>query len=311
MSYDSIEPNRQGTNTPEGSEDVEPAYQRKLPHPVLKNLHNSTSLPHFQFMDMGQGRKFYDVIILKASFDLRDGVAQLSAKQAGPCLVDAFFNEDEPEYASMKAAGDTVLHKPFTDVYVTGTVKTYQAKPQTSWHGLLRVRRGKELLINKTLKFSGPRQWSHKSKEEWRLSKPVLTTTVLLQYELAYGGHYLDPQQLKKQKGPQADKDLSLATETFPANPAGSGLFGPTDSLLTTGSPTHDPKQTYAGPQIEWETGSIKSSTDIDFKKLQPAGWGPIARWWSPRVVSQEVSCCRRTRDRPDNSSRAKWHRAR
>ncbi len=266
---------------------AKPAYQRQLPAPVLKNLHNATSLRHFQFMDMGQGRKFYDVVVAVASFDLKDGVAELSPKQPGPCLVDAFFNEAAPEYASMKSAGDTVLHKPFTDVYVTGTVKTYQAKPQTSWHGLLRVRRGKEQLVNKTLKFSGPRQWSHKSSDVWRLSKPTPTTAVQLQYELAYGGHYVDPQLLKKQKGPEADKDPSLATQTFAANPAGSGLFGPTDGLLTTGSPSHDPKQTYPGPQIEWETDKVADSADIDFKKLQPAGWGPIARWWSPRVERQ------------------------
>lgn len=292
MSYATSSQAAQSTSAVEGNDvddtyDAAPAYQRKLPDRQLQELHNLTGLPHFQFMKMGPGRKFYDVVIVKASFDLQDGIAQLSSKQAGPCLVDAFYNEDQPEYSSMKAAGDTVLHKPFTDVYVTGTVKTFQNKPQTSWHGLLRVRRGKDQLINKTLKFSGPRQWSHKSKDVWRLSKPAPTTQVVLQYELAYGGHYLDPQQLKKQKGPEADKDLSLATETFAANPAGSGLFGPTDGLLTTGSPTHDSKQTYTGPQIEWATDSIGDSDDIDFKKIQPAGWGPIARWWSPRVERQ------------------------
>jgi hypothetical protein len=261
--------------------------QRTLPYPQLQTIHNPTSLTHFQFMDMGQGRKFYDVVIVKASFDLKDGIAQLSDTQAGPCLVDEFYNEDQPEYSSMKAAGDTVLFKPFADVYVTGTVKTFQNKPQTSWHGLLRVRRDKELLINKALKFTGPRQWQHKSKDEWRLTKPTPTTQVQLQYELAYGGHYLDLKALQKQKGDEADKDPSLATETFAANPSGSGLFGPTDGLFSKGSSTHDADQSYPGPQIEWESDRITTSADIDFKTYQPAGWGPIARWWSPRVERQ------------------------
>ena len=261
--------------------------KRVLPYPQLQELHNFTGLPQLQLIDMGQGRKFYDVVILKASFDFKDGILELSDTQAGPILADTLFSEDQSPYSSLETASDAVLHKPFTDVYVTGTVKTYQSKPQTSWHGLLRVRRGKELLINKTLRFTGPRQWEHASGDKWRLGKPTSTTGVLLQYELAYGGHYLDPQQLKKQKGAEADKDASLATVTFAANPAGSGLFGPTDGLLSAGSPTHNKKHTYPGPQIEWETDRISTSADIDFKTYQPAGWGPIARWWSPRVERQ------------------------
>ncbi len=269
------------------TDDTTPPHQRTLPERELTELHNLTGLPHFQFMKMGAGRKFFDVVVVKASFDLKDGLAQLSADQVEPCLVDEFFNEDKPEYSSMKVAGDTVLFKPFTDVYVTGTVRTFQSKPQNSWYGLLRVRRDKELLINKTLKFSGPRKWQHKSKDEWRLTKPSNTTEVKLQYELTYGGHYIDLKALQKQKGGNEDKDLILATETFAANPSGSGLFGPTDGLFSKGSPTHSADQDYPGPQIEWEADRMATSADINFKTYQPAGWGPIARWWSPRVERQ------------------------
>lgn len=264
-----------------------PVHQRILPPHQLQELHNLTDLPHFQFMKMGPGRKFYDVVILKASFDFKEGILELSPNQAGPSLVDEYWDDETPALSSLKSVGDTVLYKPQSDIFVTGTVRTYQSKPQTSWHGLLRVRRDKELLINKTLRFTGPRQWEHASGDKWRLGKTEPTTQVQLQYELACGGNYIDPAQLKKQKGPEADKDLEQARESFQLNPAGSGYFGPTDGLLSTGSPTHDKKRIYPGPQIQWETDAIKTSSDIDFKKYQPAGWSPIARWWSPRVERQ------------------------
>jgi hypothetical protein len=268
---------------------------RTLPYPQLKELHNLTDLPHFQFMDMGAGRKFFDVVVVKASFDLKTGVAQLSADQSAPCLADDLWRDTgaQPEYASMKAVGDTVLFKPFTDVYVTGTVRSFQNKPQTNWYGLLCVRRGKELLINKTLRFTGPRHWLHKARDVWKLTPPSATTQVPLRYELAYGGHYLDPkalQTLTKQQqkdagtGAATEIDPDLATQVFAANPAGSGLFGLGSS---SSEATHQISQSYPAPQIEWPTDNISTSADINFKTYQPAGWGPIARWWRPRVERQ------------------------
>lgn len=261
---------------------------RTLPRPQLKEVNNLTGLQSFEFMDMGVGRKFFDVVVVKASFDLVTGIAQLSQNQTVVCLADELWRDEDdnfkraPEYASLKAAGDTVLFKPLTDVYVTGMVRSFQNMPQTSWNGMLRVRQGKDVLINKTLRFTGPRQWRHTSANIWKLTRASATTHVPLRYELAYGGHYIDV---------KAKETTEPVIEAFEPNPSGSGYFGPTDSLLSfgNGSPLalHKRDQSYVGPQIDWPNDRISTNTDINFKNYRAAGWGPIARWWSPRVERQ------------------------
>jgi hypothetical protein len=236
---------------------------RILPYPELQDLFNATGLSHFQFMKMGPGRKFFDVVIVQAAFPLISGKAQLIDEPVKPNFSDEYWNEDDATLSSLKLASDVVAYKPYCDVYVTGTIKNYGSKPSERWDGLLRVRHEQERLIDKPLCFLGPRVWEHDRKNIWRLNRSEPTNEVPLRYELAYGGHYINPKE----------EDPDIAIETYPSNPSGTGYFGK----------DYDIKKKYPGPQIELFDQAIDDSTP----SYTPAGWGPIARFWSPRIERQ------------------------
>lgn len=44
---------------------------------------------------MGVGRKFFDVVVVKASFDLVTGIAQLSQNQTVVCLADELWQDED------------------------------------------------------------------------------------------------------------------------------------------------------------------------------------------------------------------------
>ncbi len=245
-----------------GEGDESSDHKRAIPLEVLQEIHNTTGLPHFQFMKMGPGREFYDVVIVKAAFNLEPGIAKLADKPAQINYADEFWDDDDPELSSLKVVGDTVLYKPYADVFVTGHVWHYGAKPTTSWNGLLRVKRDDIILIDKSLRFTGARNWKHDSGDTWSLSKPQFATVVPLRYELAYGGYWINP----KEKNPD------FAQVAFGGNPSGTGYFGV----------SHNKKQQYTGVQIESTGDSLTKSN-----AKNTAGWGPIARFWNPRVDRQ------------------------
>jgi len=240
------------------------ALVTEVPEPVLQAVHNCTPFKHLQFDKMGPGRRFYDVVILCASYDLQPGAMPLSKTQRGPVLADEFWDEDHAIVSSLKLAGDVLLAKPGTDVFLTGTARTLNGQPQYWWDCALGVRRAEQSLFFKVLRLTGPRFWQLKLfGSGWTLRKPLLTTEVALRYELAYGGHWTHPRE--------RDPDLALGFCEF--NPSGSGHFGP----------SHEETRAYPGPQIERVTEPITSSG----RRIQPAGFGPVARFWQPRAALQ------------------------
>lgn len=236
-------------------------WNAPLPDRVLQQVDGPPGYTVQHIDRMGPGRQFYDVVTLKGSFDLGADGLTLAPRPAALVWTDEYWDDDNADLSSLKAAADIELYKPSTDVLITGAVKSFEGKARKEWFGTLRVVRGKkEVLIQKTLRFTGPRWWKHGLLTGWTLSDPELATQVPLRYELAYGGHWINPKE----------KDPDLARRVYDPNPSGSGHFGA----------SHDTGKDYAGPQIELPEKLIGACN----RDYIPAGFGPIARFWQPRV---------------------------
>lgn len=232
-----------------------------LPDPALQQVEAPPGFTVQTIDRMGLRRQFYDVIVAKASFDLCAEGLKRTSRPAQLAWSDAYWDDDNADLSSLKATADLELCKPSTDVLLTGAVKSLEGKPRKAWFGTLRVVRGKdEVLLQKTLRFTGPRWWKHGLLTGWTLGDPEPATAVPLRYELAYGGFWLDPKQ----------KDPELIRQVYDPNPSGSGWFGK----------SHDTGKDYPGPQIEVPDKLISAAN----RDYAPGGFGPIARFWQPRV---------------------------
>lgn len=242
----------------------------EIPAPRLQQVRNATPFPHLQFDKMGKGRRFYDVVIVCASFVLAAGRLQPALGHRGSVFADELWDPGRAELSSLRAATDVLLVKPATDVYLTGTARTFDERPCKAWNVALAVKREGELLLHKALRLTGPRYWTAGPEAaHYAVSDPEPTTEVQLRYELAYGGWWFDK-----------DDEPSASPRTYGPNPCGTGWFG-------TAHKDHDARARYEdreivpAPQIEYADAPISGSN----QDLLVAGLAPIARSWEPRVA--------------------------
>lgn len=237
-----------------------------LPTPRLQHIRNATPFRHLQFDKMGKGRRFYDVVVVCASFALSSGRLQPLLQHRGPVLADEYHDPQQPIVSSLRRATDLVLVKPGTDVYVSGDAHSLGGKPMREWPLMLRVEREGRVCVDKRLRLTGPRCWV-KGLLGRSLTEAAPTTVVPLRYELAYGGWWFDR------------NDAADATpRMFGANPSGSGCFGNTDARGQAPA-RYEQDDVVAAPQIEHLDQPIRAAN----KAYRVAGLGPVARHWQPR----------------------------
>jgi hypothetical protein len=152
------------------------------------------------------------------------------------------------------------------------------------------------LLLDKTLRFTGPREFRH-GIFGWHLSEPEPTTRVPLRWERAFGGA---SQITNPQYGHAPDAPEFLLDEVCFSNPLGCGWLEHRHEKLHY-QQTGDTLASVPAPQIEHLNAPIegllraqhpegpldaKTMADVaDAYGHAPAGFGIVGRAWAPRLA--------------------------
>lgn len=194
-----------------------------------------------------QGRQF-DILIVKQSYHLNGNFQLAQSPEQEPLnFSDTCFGE--VNVTSLRYPSDLVPYKPATDVIVIADAFAQDGKPASEWE--VSVQAGP---VGQRLRVTGPREWQRKLGQ-WRLTDPQPVTHVPLRHELAYGGECPGP-------------DGTILTDE--RNPIGRGMAHPD---------THPKDQPIPAPEVL----ALGAALTDPFRRLEPAGFGPIPPAWLPR----------------------------
>lgn len=151
-------------------------------------------------------------------------------------------------------------------------------------------------LLDKQLRFTGPRQFKHSLFGGWQLSEPQPALSVPLRWEYAFGGSSV----VRNPEHPLApDSPEYLLNEVCYSNPLGCGWIEKSQESL--GYTLDAPLRELPAPQIEAPDTPVQhldrvkhpdgelDATDMEqvasTYKYQPAGFGVVGRAWAPRLA--------------------------
>lgn len=246
----------------------------------MTQIDNHVGVPHFWFEKMGPNNTPLDVLVLRATFDFSCTAKPmlLAAEQTPIAFGDAFAGpvQQNPLLSVLAADGDLLPYKPGTDVLLFGQAHAPGARASTHWPARIRVGP-----IDKTLILHGPATW-HKSGANWAFSPALPVAQLALDYRLAYGGCIAIPPALIENGEP--------GFIFHPGNPAGRGWLPDQHAIAAWPTPVQHWLTQYLAtitelpaPQFEAEDGELLTPE----QQLATAGFGPVARWWTPRQPYQ------------------------
>lgn len=184
--------------------------------------------------------------------------------------------EDQPLRSIVAEDGDVEIGKLRTDVHVQGYLQAPGGIARREW--LVGVGVGP---VNKSMRVTGPRRFERNALGMWRATRPDPVERVRLDYRQAFGGCWL-----ADTLDEHGEREYAAAA----MNPAGIGWLPKAQDLhsLSPAARSQIKAQvqqirSLAAPQFELSRQALSSPYD----RQPPQGFGPIARWWSPRRERQ------------------------
>ncbi len=155
---------------------------------------------------MDAERKTIFSLLLKRTYDIkRNGVLVRSSKTFPLRKIDEYYDDGDPEWATIKFESELVPYKPYTDIIVIG--KAYAANGVPVQQMDVSVSVGTRM---KTIRILGDRECRYNSGHLPTFTDPIHFQEMEIRYERAFGG-----------------KDDISAPQTpliYPRNDMGSGL---------------------------------------------------------------------------------------
>jgi hypothetical protein len=184
------------------------------------------------------------LVVVKATYSIAAGTAVLAGAQEPVYRADDY--RDTPQRSSLRRAGEMPMEKPGTEIVIAGSA--YPSQPGAA-EALVGLTLGP---LHKSVRVVGERAWVGEVAPS--ISRPVPFERMPLLWERAYGGR----------------DETGDAEEMFAENPVGRGFRSSTSRRPVDGALL---------PNLEHPAEPIHSPDD----RPRPAGFGPIAPWWSPR----------------------------
>ncbi|WP_224242012.1 DUF2169 family type VI secretion system accessory protein [Hyalangium gracile] len=220
----------------------------------MPNLENLTSFSAVDLPSMNKEGEELLVICVAGRFDLPPAgrpssePPKPSEEQRPPVMEDVYWGE--PGASSLRYEGQTAYTRPGTDIYVSGHAWAPGGKPVPEMLAAVKVGP-----CQKGIRVFGTRVW-YRGALGLKASAPRPFESMPLRYERSFGGV-----AASTGKEPPAYE---------PRNPVGMGFYGSAKEAV------EQPL-----PNLEDPLHLMSSPTD----RVAPAGFGPVARSWQPRLA--------------------------